>query len=249
MDTLLNREIERPSAERAAPPSAVDAAAIARTACVLLGGIVAIEGVRRRSALGVLSALAGAELVRQGVQGRGALLRAMGVSREEAKPEVIELTRTITVLRSPDELYALWRNAETLPRLLEGMATVTVRDDTETDWRLKGPLGIQLAWRTRLVEDRPGELVAWMSQPGAWIPHAGAIRFTPAPHDRGTEVMLRLRIVPPGLLLGSPLEGRLRLAPAILLQKVLRQFKSLAETGETPTHRRAPACRGDGRDE
>lgn len=249
MDTLLNRDVARPSAERAAPPSAVDAAAIARTVCVLLGGVGVIEGVRRRSPVGILTALAGAELIREGVQGSGAFLRAMGVSREEAAPEVIELTRTLTVLRSPDELYALWRNPETLPRLLEGLGTVTVRDETESDWILKGPLGIRVAWRTRVTEDRPGERVAWMSQPGAWMPHAGAIRFTPSPRDRGTEVMLRLRIIPPGILLGSPLEGRLRLAPAILLQKVLRQFKSLAETGEIPNHRRAPACRGTGRDE
>lgn len=249
MDTLLNREIERPSAERGASPSAVDAAAIARTACILLGGVVAIEGVRRRSPVGLLTALAGAELIRQGIRGRGAFLRAMGVSREERVPEVIELTRTLTVGRSPDDLYALWRNPETLPRLLEGMGTVTVLDDTESNWRLNGPLGLQLAWRTRLIEDRPGELIAWMSQPGAWIPHAASIRFHPAPRDRGTEVVLRVRIVPPGLLLGSPLEGRLRIVPGLLLQKILRQFKSLAETGEVPTHRRAPACRGEGRDD
>ena len=216
---------------------------------MLLGGVVLLEGLRRRSALGLMTALAGAELIRQGATGRGAFLRALGVSREEAAPEVIAVTRTLTILRSPDELYALWRDSKTLPRLLEPLIQVSVGQGAETSWRLSGPLGLHLDWRTHVIEDRPGEGLAWITQPGAWLPHAAAIRFRPAPHDRGTEVELRLRLLPPGILLASPLEGRLRLAPAILLQKVLRQFKSLAETGEIPTHRHASACRGDGRDE
>lgn len=249
MDTMLNRVSERPAIEQARPPSAIEPKAVARTAAVLLGGVVVTEGVRRRSAVGLLTALAGAELIRQGVIGRGSVLRAMGVGREEAVPEVIELTRTLIVLRSPDELYALWRNPETLQKLLEPMIEVDTRDATETEWRLTGPLGIRTAWRTRVVEDRPGELVAWMAQPGAWVPHAAAIRFRPTANQRGTEVVLSLRLVPPGILLGSLAEGRLRTVPGVLLQKVLRRFKSLAETGEIPTHRRTPACRGDGRDE
>jgi Predicted integral membrane protein len=249
MDTMLNRASERPAAAQAKPPSAIDAKDIARTASVLLGGVVVVEGLRRRSAVGLMTALAGAELIRQGVLGRGAVLRAMGVGREEAVPEVIELTRSLTILRSPDELYALWRNPETLPRLLDPMLKVTVRDATESDWRLTGPLGLQAAWRSRVVEDIPGERVAWISQPGAWVPHAASIRFKPTSHDRETEVILRLRIIPPGILLGSLAEGRLKTVPGILIQKVLRRFKALAETGEIATHRRSPACRGNGRDE
>jgi hypothetical protein len=38
-------------------------------------------------------------------------------------------------------------------------------------------------------------------------------------------------------------------APKLLLQKALRRFKSLAETGEIPTLQRNPAARDGGRDE
>ncbi len=249
MTTLLNRETKQAPGGMAIPAAATSPQAIGRTACVLIGGIMLTEGLRRRSVVGSLVALSGAELIRQGALGRGAVLRAMGVSSEEAVPEVVELTRTLTILRSPDELHALWRDPATLPQLLQPMAQVTVHEDAEADWVVTGPLGLRLHWRTRVLEDRPGEFIAWSAQPGALLPHAVEIRFRPLARERGTEVELRLRLMPPGGLLGTMAASRLKDIPAAMAQKTLRRFKSLAETGEIPTHRHAPACREAGRDD
>ena len=248
MDTLLNRGTGQGADVTERPRREVNALDIGRTACVLIGGVVAIEGLRRRSALGWLTALTGVELVREGITGQGAVLRALGLSETEELPEVVELTRTLTILRSPAELYALWRNPATLPRLLEPAADVKAIGETEAEWRLNGPMGLRMAWQTRITEDRPDEFIAWMAEPGAWIPHAASVRFRPAARDRGTEVSLRLQLMPPGGDLGTRAAMRFKKLPALLLQKTLRRFKSLAETGEIPTHRRAPACRNDGRD-
>lgn len=249
MTTLLDIETRRTPGGLAIPAAASNPQAIGRTACVVLGGIILTEGLRRRSVVGTLVGLSGAELIRQGVMGRGAVLRAMGLSSEEAVPEVIELTRSLTILRSPDELDALWRDPATLPRLLEPLAQVTVHEEGEADWVMTGPLGMRLAWRTRVLEERPGEFVAWSAQPGALLPHAVEIRFRPLARDRGTEVELRLRLMPPGGMLGTMAATRLKNVPATLVQKLLRRFKSLAETGEIPTHRLASACRNGGRDD
>lgn len=245
MDTLLDRGSggrglaqERPS---------VRAAAVGRAAIGLLGGAILIQGLKRRSLVSALLALPAAELIREGVTGQGTILRALGLARDEALPEVLEVRRTLTILRSPDELHALLREPETLQRLVEPMFRFVQEDETEASWRYEGPFGIRLAWRTRLVEERPNQALAWIAQPGALVPHEVSIRFRPAARDGGTEVTLRLRLLPPAGSLGAMAANRFEKLTGILAQKALRRFKSLAETGEIPTHRRAPACRNDGR--
>lgn len=89
------------------------------------------------------------------------------------------------------------------------MAQVTVHEDAEADWLVTGPLGLRLHWRTRVLEDRPGEFIAWSAQPGALLPHAVEIRSRPLARERGTEVELRLRLMPPGGLFGTMAASRL----------------------------------------
>ena len=81
----------------------------------------------------------------------------------------------------------------------------------------------------------------WESDPGAALPSDGFIRFRPAPADWGTEVTLGLHLFAPRRLHGvSACKG---LHPQVAAEKILRRFKSLAETGEVPTLVRQPAAR------
>ena len=104
-------------------------------------------------------------------------------------------------------------------------------------------------WETRIVQDRPGEALRWESAPGAAIPKAGRLRFKPAPRDFGTEVTLNIGFDPPGGALGDALARLMGSAPELLVKPILRNFKSLAVTGEIPTIQHQPAARKDGRDE
>ena len=125
------------------------------------------------------------------------------------------------------------------------MASVTPIDEDRALWTVHGPLGRTLTWETRIIEERPNELVRWQSQPGADLGNEGSARFRPAPGALGTVVTLRVRFEPPGGALGAALKLS-EIVPSSILGTALRRFKSLVETGEIPTLDRNPSARGRG---
>ena len=82
------------------------------------------------------------------------------------------------------------------------------------------------------MDDRPNELIAWRSLPGADVDNAGSVRFTPAPGGRGTEVRVELRYDSPGGALGMTVARLFAEEPGQQLQDAPRRFKQLMETGE-----------------
>ena len=126
-------------------------------------------------------------------------------------------------------------------------AEVTPAGDGRLHWKVRGPLGRDFEWDTRVVEDRPGGSQRWQSVEGASLPNEGEVHFRPAPRGRGTEVTLRVRFDPPGGALGHAAAKLLGFAPRLFAERALHYFKALAETGEIPTTERQPAARADTR--
>ncbi len=162
---------------------------------------------------------------------------------EGADPTIVE--RSLTIGRSADELYRLWGAPQTLPRIMEPFADVAPANGRGTHWKLRMPLGQNVEWDTRIVEDIPGQLVRWHSADEADMSNEGSVRFHAAPGDRGTEVTLRFHFDPPGGAIGEALTKLLGVVPDMAAGKALRRFKALAETGEIPTTRPQPAARAD----
>lgn len=165
----------------------------------------------------------------------------------EPAPDEPEVQRSITIEKPADELHRLWREPETLPKVMGHFAEVAPTGEDRARWTVRGPLGPTFEWETEIVEERVGEVVRWTSLPGADPPNAGTLSFRPATSDRGTVVTLRLRFDPPGGMLGDAVVRLLGGPPAGIVSKSLRYFKSLAETGEIPTTDRQPAARADTR--
>ncbi|MNX76414.1 Polyketide cyclase / dehydrase and lipid transport [compost metagenome] len=217
-----------------------------RAGAILLGGALLTGGLRRRSFGGLVVAIAGEELIRQGVSGKSYLFQAVS---ERLKPgEVVEIASAVTIARSADEVYRCWRKPGTMQQVLGEVVTVTELDGDRAHWRLNGPLDTRLEWDMVLAEDVPGERVRWTSAPEARVPVEALVEFRTAPANRGTEVLLRLAMAPPGAAIAQQVVKVLGVVPSAIEGKVLRRFKSLVETGEIPTTRRQPACRGAGRD-
>jgi uncharacterized membrane protein len=225
---------------------------IEQLALVTLGGGLVTRGLQRRSLGGTVLALAGGALMYQVIKTNPQFAQAVGLrsAKQSGVPvDALEIRRSITIGASADELYHVWRAPETLPRIMQHVAAVTIIDTNRAHWVLHAPLGQTLEWDTQVVEDRPGEYVGWESLPGAQLASAGSIRFRSAPGGRGTEVTLDVRFDPPAGALGEAVMKFLSAVPKALVGKALRQFKSLAETGEIPTTKHQPAARNDGRDE
>jgi uncharacterized membrane protein len=243
-----NGALGQPSADpdRSRP---INVHGVERAASVIAGAWLVTRSLRRARLSQAPAALAGAAFLFRGVTGHCHTYAALGVNTaRRAASKELDLHGSITIGKSAAELYRLWQDPGTLPKVLGHVAEVEVTPDGQSHWRVHGPLQQTLSYTTRVVEEREPELVRWESDPGVPARLTAALSFKPAPGDWGTEVKLHLTLAPPGGSVGVLLAKSLGPAPQLLLQKALRRFKSLAETGEIPNLTRNPAARAGGRD-
>jgi uncharacterized membrane protein len=152
------------------------------------------------------------------------------------------LRSCVAINREPSALYALWRDLEGLPRFLRSIASVTPIGGDRTRWQARLPGDRTLEWTAQLVEDVPGQRIAWKALPESDVVHDGVVRFRPAPDGRGSLVELEIEHRPLSSLARSVPAAAFRLGEA-QLREDLRRFKRLAETGEIPTTESQPSGR------
>jgi uncharacterized membrane protein len=139
--------------------------------------------------------------------------------------------KAIRVRRSPEECYRFWHELENLPRFMAHLESVQVAGPHRSHWRARGPHG-PIEWDAETVEDRPNELIVWRSLPGSDVEHSGHVRFRPAPGDRGTEVEVEIRYLPPAGGVGRAIAKLTGQEPLAQVGEDLRRFKQVLETGE-----------------
>jgi uncharacterized membrane protein len=155
-----------------------------------------------------------------------------GAEMPQPKEPGVQVRQQITVRRSPQEIYAFWRNFENLHRFMAHLDSVRVIDDRRSHWTARAPAGRTVEWDAEIVEDRPGELIAWRALPESDVPNEGTVRFVPAPGDQGTEIHVELRYEPPGGKLGALAAKLFGEEPNQQVKGDLRRFKQVIEAGE-----------------
>jgi uncharacterized membrane protein len=169
--------------------------------------------------------------------------RSLGLRRARRKHALrhVMQQRTITILRSAEELERLWSEPGTLKQVMGHLANLQ-EHGLRTRWSVPGPLGTPIEWETEVIEHRPAERISWRAAEGGPVRSEGSIAFKPAAANRGTEVTLQLSID----MAGSGLDAVAELVQEVegfFAAKALRRFKSLAEAGEIPTVAETPAAR------
>jgi uncharacterized membrane protein len=172
------------------------------------------------------------------------IVAAVLVSRVEDRAARGRLiTQTITIDRTPAELYGFWRRFENLPRVMRYLESVRSIGDNRSHWIARGPGGVDIEWDAEISDDRPNELIGWRSLPGSDVENSGRVRFHPAPGGRGTIVHVELRYVPPGGGIGAMIAKLFGRAPEQEIQIDLYRFKQVMETGQVTTTEGQPAAR------
>lgn len=143
----------------------------------------------------------------------------------------VHVLRTITINRPAEEIYRFWRNFENLPRFMDHLESVRVTNG-RSRWRAKAPAGTSIEWEAELLQDEPNQSIAWRSLEGTSVPHRGVVRFSPAPGNRGTEVLVELKYDPPGGLAAAALAKLFGEEPSQQIADDLRRLKQVLETGE-----------------
>jgi uncharacterized membrane protein len=149
--------------------------------------------------------------------------------------EGVKIEKAVTINRSPEEIYAFWRQLENLSRFMQHIQSVTETGDGISHWVMKTSHDRTLEWDARIIEDKPGQMISWQSLDGADVDNAGSVWFTPATGGRGTVVKVVMKYSPPGGKFGSMLAKLMGDSPEKQLAEDLFHMKSLLETGEIPT--------------
>ena len=143
---------------------------------------------------------------------------------------------TVLIGKPAQELYEPWRDFSKFPTFMDNVEKVEVLDGKRSRWTIKAPAGSSVELVTTITEDRPGQLIAWKSEPESEITTDGRVEFIPAAPGRGTMVRLTMHYDPPVGIFGKGISKLMQREPNIQARRDLRRFKSLMETGEVATN-------------
>jgi len=147
----------------------------------------------------------------------------------------VHVETSITIDKSPDELYAFWRDFKNLPLFMKHLDSVTELDQRKSHWVVKGIGGARVEWNAEIYNEKENELIAWRSLENADVVNAGSVRFQRGPTGHGTYVRVRVNYNPPAGRLGAAVAQLLGGEPSQLIKEDLRRLKQMMEAGEIAT--------------
>jgi uncharacterized membrane protein len=209
-----------------------------------LGLAIAHRGGRRRRRLvGVTGAVAGITVLDLLTAVRASRAKNIGPApavRGARKGGSMELTATTTIRKPAPDVYAFWRDLGNLPSFMAHLEQVHTTGDRTSHWSASAPFGKDVEWDAEIVDETPGERIAWRSTGKADVPNAGTVWFTPAPDGVSTEVNVVLVYEIPGGAVGKAVAKYFGEEPHQQLDDDLRRLKQVLETGEVVRSDGAP---------
>jgi uncharacterized membrane protein len=139
------------------------------------------------------------------------------------------VSKYVRIEAPPQQVYELWRDPTNFPDFMPDVRSV---EDTGEGWHweVSGPAGKSVEWDSKIVEDVPGERLAWKSV-GGEVENAGAVRFDD--RDGATDLEYTLEYSPPGGKAGE-IVAKLFDDPEEKVQRALDAFKRLVEKEARP---------------
>ncbi len=210
---------------------------IERGLTTALGAKLVLSGLARaNTARGWLMAAAGGLLAYRGISGYCRLYASLGARPRRGQAGYgaaeLEVAESVTIGRSPQDLYEFWRDLENLPKVMRHVQSVEEIDERRSRWCVDGIRSVPVEFEAILIDDQPNESLEWATIDGDYLHHRGRVSFQPAPGDRGTRVRVTMRYRSIGGPLAALIAKMFRSDPSTEIRDDLRRFKQLMETGE-----------------
>lgn len=197
----------------------------------LLGGAMAIRGMRQEGPIGGALTLAGLGVVSRSLSNKD-LRRLLGV---DAGRNAVEVHKILTIHAPISQVFAFWRDYENFPRFMSHLMEVRDTGGGRSHWVAEGPGGVPFEWDAETVRIEENRLISWRSVGDSPIANAGIVRFQ-AEGDGATRVDIHLSYSPPAGALGHAVASFLGSDPKHLMDDDLVRLKSLLEDGRTTAH-------------
>lgn len=172
---------------------------------------------------------------------------AVRLGRRPGARDGLRATESIGIERPVEEVYAFWRQLENLPRFMTHLESVRASGDRRSHWVARGPAGTTVEWDAEITDERPNELIAWRTLPGARVESAGRVEFRRRPGGQGTILRVDMEYRPPAGALGAAVAMAFGEEPEQQLRDDLRRLKQVLEVGEVVSNA-GPSARERRRD-
>ncbi|WP_460844220.1 SRPBCC family protein [Noviherbaspirillum agri] len=199
-----------------------------RATAVLGGGLLGAFGLARRNPAGTVLAVAGLGALLRGMTNQP-VRRLTGIG---AGHHAIELRKAIEIMAPPEAVFDAWATYDNFPLFMSHVLEVRDLGDLRSHWVVQGPMGARIEWNACLTECKRPFVIAWKTEPGSVVEHAGVVRFDPT--ESGTRATVRLSYNPPAGILGHGVAVLLGADPKRELDDDLLRMKSFIETGIMP---------------
>ena len=228
----------------------VNVGRVERWLSIAAGSALAVYGLKRREAAGGAAAIAGAALLYRGTTGHCEIYQAIGVSHADVlvagsggtgviadrgsntRAQLggrrgIDVEESVIINRPIAKLFRFWRNFENLPKFMQHLESVAIREEGISHWVAKGPAGVRVAWDARIINEVDDKVIGWQSLDRSMVATAGSVNFDE--DSRGTRVTVHLRYHPPGGKLGAVVARMFGEEPSQTIREDLDRFKKLME--------------------
>jgi uncharacterized membrane protein len=193
-----------------------------------IGGTFAlVMGMRRPRPIGALAALIGSGFVLRSATNLP-IKRAFGIGPSE---RVVSICKTIEIDAPVGEVFDACNAFEIFPRFMRHVRRITRSAEGKYHWTVSGPAGFEVEWDAVVTRMVPGKILAWRTEPGATVAHAGVIHFDPT-RNGGTRLDIRMSYRPPAGTMGHVLAKLLGADPKKQMDDDLVRLKSLLEQGK-----------------
>ena len=223
---------------------------IERWLSLVAGAALSAYAIKRRTTASGAAALAGAGLMYRGATGHCHVYQALGINHANGQAvergtgaiadrgsdtrrrlgghRGIRVEESVTIDRPIAEVFRFWRNIENLPRFMQHLELVAMREAGISHWVARGPAGTNVEWDARIINEVDNKVIGWQSLEGSMVATAGSVHFDET--GRGTLVRVRLQYGPPGGKLGSVVARLFGEEPSLQIREDLRRLKSLLES-------------------
>ncbi|HEX7044454.1 MAG TPA: SRPBCC family protein [Burkholderiales bacterium] len=194
------------------------------------GASLFLYALRRRGPLRVPFAAAGV-LVSARAATNLEVRRLLGIGTPR---HAVEVQKAIRINAPAERVFAVWANFEEFPRIMTHVKRVRALDDGRLGkrwrWTVRGPSGIYVDFDTVITALEPNRLIAWRTEPGSPVQHAGQVQFH-AHDDNATTVEVRMTYNPAAGALGHGVAKLFRADPKRRMNDDMLRLKTYIETG------------------
>ena len=216
----------------------IDAAKAANVAEAAAGGLLMVMGFKRGGLIGMATRILGTVIFFRGIR-HISPLNEMFPDGPPHNPsdigsEAIRVEAEADIECDREELFRVWRDLENIPAFMDKVLSVRVLSPTLSHWIVKGPVGTAVNFDAEIINEVPGQLIAWQTIDRTSVVHAGSVHFSPL-NDGRTRVRVVMRYDPPAHGVGHAVAAMFGSNPQEDVERFLARFKEIMETGQVPS--------------